>query len=288
MLRPLALDRSVLVSMVVLLAVVTFAGCTTRRQGVDMSGFKAAMANPVSGFGARGEAARGAVLSTPETVVLARVSAHARSEVNQGGVVVGQPNRGPTRVTGESRTATHYGDSGTWYSKDDLPDMPWVVDEGVNDGQDLLALSGSKSARVVLMSQLVNTPTRMPTQNIMDTANNRGAQWLCVFSAQTEYDRGGFNPLQILTIGLLPTTSDAKSEVEAIIIDLQTNTVVDQWKATETGWQPAIGWTLGEASEQSADRAETRAMRAVMQRLDRRIRGEADGEVRRGNAGMWE
>jgi hypothetical protein len=165
------------------------------------------------------------------------------------------------------------------------PDFPWVVDEGVNSAQDWAIVERDGAAKIVQMSQLVDTPARMTPAGIVSAAKGRGGQWLCVSSAQTEYqsqDRSSYQAVQLLTLGFAPTVSDAKSEIEMIVIDLRDDSVVDQWRGTETGWQPAIGWTLKDASRQTADRAETRALRTVLARVDALARGEhPDAKSRR-------
>lgn len=249
------------------LCVMVLSGCTTRRQGVDMSGFTDAVAR-INAAGIAGNSqpvARTVAYAPPQTVVIARVSARA------GGTNDQRDDYGRvTRATERERL------DGGHVS----PDRPWVVEEGVNERQETLASGRARNARIVRFSQLVDLPVRLTPEQIMDSARARGADWLCVYSAQTEYDRsGGVSLIQVFTLGLAPAATDAKSEIDMCIVDLRNNAVIDKWRAKETGWQPAIGWTYKEASQQSADRAETRALRAVMDRLDKQVLGPNPGRT---------
>lgn len=250
------LARAMMASGLALLMVV-LTGCQTRRQGVDMSGFLTA----VSGRAMQGETATVALAvkpsadapasPPPKKIMLVRVGAMA-SEMDEGF---------------DRRVRS--------YKPHELatPEQPWVLDEGATRAQGRLAASRLEGCEVVLGSSVFQVPQRIRAQDIVGHARSTGADWLCVFSPQTEYRRLGNDPtilFQILTLGLMPTTSKAESEVEMITIDLRTSQVIDTWRTKETGWQPAIGWTQEAASQQSADRAETRAIRAVLDRLDDR------------------
>jgi hypothetical protein len=252
-------------------------GCVTRRQGVDMSGFRAAMPGATSLMtDISTQGVQASMIGSPETVVLARVS--ARSESAQD-----EYRDHDSRVTRASARRMHNHEM----YKAGEPDMPWVVEEGVNDRQNALVNERERTIRVVRLSQLVDAPVPMSPQNIISTAKARGADWLCVYSAQTGYRSQVDSPyllVQLLTLGMAPTVSDAKSEIEMIIIDLRNDAVVDQWRGTETGWQPAIGWTHGDASQQSADRAETRALRTVLDRVNSLANGETPGKLKPTNS----
>lgn len=254
-----------IVGLLVLVAVLP--GCATRRQGVDMSGFRESLRKELAfSPSAVPVSTTQAAVAPASTVVLARVSAQAYERVADG-----KRRSSEGRLTSSS-LERRVPDS--WRTAD--ADAPWLVEEGATTNQSDVVVSSKKRARIIPASSLVLTPVRMSTDAILTTATQAGADWLCVFSAQTEYETLGGNnsmPLQIVTLGLFPTFSDAKSEVQMTIIDLRTRRIVDEWATQETGWQPTIGLTHENASAQTADRAETRAVRKVLDRLESRLDG---------------
>lgn len=216
-----------------------------------MSGFRTSLTSPSAAFGHPSLAVQlaSSATSPPETIVLARIAAHWQDDIDR-------------MAEGRVTSSTQH--------RSGSPERPWVIREGVNDRQDRLNDSHIGSARVVHLSHLINAPAILPPSRIIDVARERGADWLCVFSAHTHYTRR-VDALQLLTFGLLPTVSDAESILDALIIDLRTGQQIDQWSARDTGWQPAIGLTAEAASKQTADRAETRALRSVLDRLEDRV-----------------
>lgn len=237
-------------------------GCQARRVGVSLEVFRNSLSEPGQGVTISTTAVASPTLSPPappKSVMLVRVSA--------------LPG---TADTDEARY---------WRVNEDGKDLVWIVPEGVNDAQSCLTRERVRALQVSRLSESANLPARMHPGAVVNAARNQGVDWLCAYTADSSYERMGSNPYlalaQLVTLGLMPTTSDARCRMQLMIMDLRTNTIIDQWQAEETAWQPAVGLTLKDASRQSADRAETRALRAILDRIDRTLAATEPESTRR-------
>ncbi|MBY0312446.1 MAG: hypothetical protein K2W85_10275 [Phycisphaerales bacterium] len=237
-------------------------GCQFRRVGVDLAVFRNTLTEPGQGVTISTTAVASPTLSPPappKSVMLVRVSA--------------LPG---TADTDEARY---------WRVNEDGKDLVWIVPEGVNDAQERLTRERVHTLQVRRLSESANLPAQMHPGAVLVAARNQGVDWVCAYSADSSYSGYGSNFLlalaQVVTLGLTPTTSDARCTMQLMIMDLRTNTIIDQWQAEETAWQPAVGLTLKDASRQSADRAETRALRAILDRIDRTLAATEPESTRR-------
>lgn len=244
-----------IVVVVLVFGVLSMSGCQARRVGVDLGVFRNSLVNPEQGLTISTTAVAiptQAPPAPPKSVMLVRVSA----------------------LPGNADTDENRYWSRRHYDNEGANNLVWIVPEGVNDAQERLARERVRTLQVKRLSESANLPAQMHPGAVLVAARNQGVDWLCAYTADSSYRHvGGFTLalVQLVTFGLTPTRSDATCGMQLMIMDLRTNTIIDQWQAEETAWQPAVGLTLKDASRQSADRAETRALRAILDRIDRTL-----------------
>lgn len=246
-------------------AACVLSGCVTRRASVNLEVFTNAIADPTQGVvvATTMQAVPTAPIAAPGSVMLIRVAA------------------APTELDGPRKSRSY---ASPRSGSNPIP-LVWVVPEGMNQAQCNLARTRVRSMNMHCLSDVTALPMQMHPGAVLLEARNQCADWACVYSAESEYSSYGGNALlflaQLPTLGLMPTTSRARCRIELVIIDLRSNTVIEHWGAEEIAWQPAVGLTLRDASQQSADRAETQALRTILDRIDRTLAATEPASARK-------